>query len=151
MKNNWSSRCSFIHSHTSTNPYIPCTPLLQSLTIYLAIYLNSQLLVHYCLTLHLPSLFISVIIKLHFLPLYSSPSHPHFLSLFGVHYRAILLSSTGSPGWRRQDKKEGRREGRLKDFSWDYFFGLNYVYPYSQFYSTNYVTNTPQFLACLIP
>lgn len=34
-----------------------------------------------------PFSFISVIIRLYFLPLYSFPSHSQFLSLCGVHYR----------------------------------------------------------------
>lgn len=88
---------SFIPTQMPTLPFLVC-PSLPSLNIYLAIYLNSQFLLHYCLALHLPSLFISAIIKLYFLPLYSSPSHPHFLSLCGVHYRPPLLRSTESPG-----------------------------------------------------
>lgn len=81
MKKDQSSLCSFIHSYTNANPSIPCTALPHSLHIYLAIYLNSQFLLHYCLTLHLPSLFISVIIRLYFPPLYSSLSLPPSLSV----------------------------------------------------------------------
>lgn len=122
-------------------------PVRPSLTLYLAIYLNSQFLIHYCLALHLPSLFICVITKLYFLPLYKLSLLPSFpVSLWS------LLQTTSivlSPGWRRQDRREGRmveKEGNVNVFSWGYLIEPNLPLPSILFIPKPSVENNCNFL-----
>lgn len=107
-----------------------------SLTLYLAIYLKSQFLIHYCLTLHLPFLFICVITKLYFLPLYKLsllPSLP--VCLWSLLQTTSIVRHHLT--WM-EDRREGKieqREGNVNVFSWSYLIGPELPLPSKPFTS----------------
>lgn len=81
------------------------------LTLYLAIYLKSQFLIHYCLTLHLLSLFICVITKLYFLLFYKL-SHTPCLSVESITDHLYCTPPCHLDGESRIGEKERYKRGR---------------------------------------
>lgn len=59
------------------------------------------------------------------LPIYNIPSHHYFQSRYGAHQRPVLPRSTGSPGWKQLNRRDGwmkRWWGSSQAFSWGRLF-----------------------------